>query len=154
MKKDRSEVNYKPGRNGIEKYFGELEGSVMEAIWSRAHGTVREIHEDLYDAGDNLAYTTVMTVMSRLHEKGHLRRKSEGIAYRYRPTASREEFLAQISREVFSGLAEDLSGPVLSAFVDGLSASELKRLEEISSLIRDKRDKRDKRGKQKKGRRR
>ena len=79
--------------------------------------------------------------MSRLAEKGFLRRSPEGNAFRYWPTASRRDFLARASLEVFSGLAKDLSGPVISAFVDKLGKAESKRLEELSRLIEAKRAK-------------
>ncbi len=145
-RKDDPDWIYRPGRRGVSKHFGQLESPVMELVWQKGSATVREVHRDLTDRQKDVAYTTVMTVMSRLHEKGFLTREPEGNAFRYHPTASREEFLAQASLEVFSGLTEDLSGPVMSAFVDKLGANESRRLEELAKLIESKRKKR-KRGK-------
>ena len=141
MTKDFSDLTYRPGNRGITKVLGDLEAQVMDCIWERESATVREVHEALRDRSQDLAYTTVMTVMSRLAEKDFLRRAPEGNAFRYWPTASRQEFLARTSLEVFAGLAEDLSGSVMSAFVDRLGKAESKRLEELSRLIEAKRKK-------------
>ncbi len=137
--KKASEWAYRPGRRGVSKHFGQLEGQVMELVWRKGSATVREVHRALNHRQKDLAYTTVMTVMSRLNEKGFLGREPEGNAFRYHPTASREEFLAKASLKVFSGLTEDLSGPVMSAFVDKLGADESRRLEELAKLIEAKR---------------
>ncbi len=140
-KRDFADLTYRPGKSGVTKLLGDLEGRIMEKIWKKESATVREIHQSLTTQQRDLAYTTVMTVMSRLAEKGYLRRSPEGNAFRYHPTCSRQEFLARASLEVFSGLAEDLSGPVLSAFVDRLGNAESNRLRELGQLIEEKRKK-------------
>ncbi len=147
-RKDDPDWIYRPGRRGVSKHFGQLESRVMELVWQKGSATVREVHRALRmpRRQKDVAYTTVLTVMSRLHEKRFLTREPEGNAFRYHPTASREEFLAKASLDVFSGLTEDLSGPVMSAFVDKLGANESRRLEELAKLIESKRKKR-KRGK-------
>ncbi len=137
-----SDLTYRPGRQGVSKLLGELEGAVMETLWRLGSATVRQVHQSLQGDRKDLAYTTIMTVMSRLYDKGVLEREPEGTAFRYRPTEGREAFLAQRSLEVFSGLAEDLSGPVLSAFVDKLGAREAERLKELATLIDSKKKKR------------
>ena len=136
-------LTYRPGRPGVTKLFGELEGEVMEELWRLGSATVRQVHQSLQCGRKDLAYTTIMTVMSRLNLKGFLEREPEGNAFRYRPTASRDAFLAKASLDVFSGLAEDLSGPVMSAFVDNLGSAEAQRLEELAKLIDSKRKKRE-----------
>ncbi|MBB3050004.1 putative transcriptional regulator [Prauserella isguenensis] len=78
--------------------LGELERAVMEVLWARAEpATVRAVHEELADRG--LAYTTVMTVLTRLAAKGVVRRKRSGRAWLYAPAASREEHVAELMLE-------------------------------------------------------
>lgn len=78
--------------------LGELERAVMEVVWARAEpATVRAVHEELADRG--LAYTTVMTVLTRLAAKGVVRRKRSGRAWLYAPAASREEYVAELMLE-------------------------------------------------------
>jgi len=131
---------YRPGAKGLGKLLGQLEARIMERLWKAGSATVREVHEALArKQGEGLAYTTVMTVMSRLTEKGLLQRVREGNAFRYRPAVEREIFVAEVSRDVFSGIARDLRGPVMAAFVDGLDDAEAETLEELARLIEARR---------------
>src|SRR5713226_9604234 len=71
--------------------MGELEAEVMDVLWDRGGWlTPGEVHAALARRGE-LAYTTVMTILVRLWQKGRLERERDGRAYAYRPTASREE---------------------------------------------------------------
>src|SRR5438445_7597026 len=67
-----------------EKFLGPLEAEVMDRLWKRRSATVRDIVDDLARSRE-LAYTTVMTIMVRLHEKELLERTREGKTYLYRP---------------------------------------------------------------------
>src|SRR5829696_1174886 len=64
----------------------DREMDVMAVLWDRGSGTVTEVREALADA---LAYTTVLTVLQRLDEKGIVRREEEGKAHRYFPAVER-----------------------------------------------------------------
>ena len=76
--------------------LGELERTVMEVLWSRSRGaTAREVGRALADDRD-LAHTTVMTVLDRLAKKGFLIREREGRAWRYRPVATKEAYVAEL----------------------------------------------------------
>lgn len=73
----------------LGKLVGPLEAEVLEVLWSvRRPMGVREVLESLNDGRDTpLAYTTVMTVMSRLADKGILRRELVGRGFDYEPVA-------------------------------------------------------------------
>jgi hypothetical protein len=92
MDLSRYHFTFDPRKKGLRKILGDLEADVMEAIWARGEATVHDVHERLAGADRELAYTTVMTVMSRLAEKGLLERRKDGAAYLYMPAASKEEF--------------------------------------------------------------
>lgn len=80
--------------------MGELESSVMEIIWQKSNpASVREITVQLQKKR-KIAYTTVMTIMSRLVDKGLLHRQSEGRAYQYQPALSKDKFLTRISHQI------------------------------------------------------
>ena len=68
--------------------------------WNRPV-TVREVLEDLREER-GIAYTTVMTVMDNLHQKGWLHRRQEGRAYRYEPVATRAAYSAALMNEAWS----------------------------------------------------
>src|SRR6266571_3392394 len=108
----------------IEKYLGGLQAEIMELIWARHPVTVRDVTAELTKARP-IAYTTVMTVMSRLADKGLLRQQRDQKSYLYEPAMSREEFLASVSRDIVRDLLRDFGQVVVSQFV-----SEIERQDE------------------------
>ena len=123
----------------MKKLLGELEAEIMEEVWSCGETTVREVHAQLSRKRE-LAYTTVMTVMSRLAEKGVLKkRKSEGAALLYEPTVGREEFTRLAVGNVLKGLLSDLSSPTMSQFVELVGEDSDEKLDELAKLIAAKR---------------
>jgi predicted transcriptional regulator len=82
--------------------FGKLEAQVMDRLWSFGRpASVREVREQM--RGDRqLAYTTVLTVMDKLHKKGWLRRERVGRYHVYEPVASREAYTARLMRNALS----------------------------------------------------
>ncbi|HET8569304.1 MAG TPA: BlaI/MecI/CopY family transcriptional regulator [Candidatus Limnocylindria bacterium] len=111
-------------RRGEDRFMGPLEAAVMDRLWTRGRATVREIVDDLARTRA-LAYTTVMTIMTRLHEKGLLVRDRDGKGYVYRPAFSREEHRARLSRELVKGLVDEFGDVALAHFaaeLDGVDA--------------------------------
>ncbi|WP_042426937.1 BlaI/MecI/CopY family transcriptional regulator [Streptacidiphilus anmyonensis] len=81
--------------------LGELENAVMTRLWQWTRlVTVREVLEDLQQERE-IAYTTVMTVMDKLFQKGWLRREQEGRAYRYAPVSTREAYTAALMNDAW-----------------------------------------------------
>lgn len=104
-----------------EKFLGPLEAAVMERLWTRGSATVRDIVDDL-GRSRALAYTTVMTIMSRLHEKGLLQRVRSGKTYVYRPAVSREGHRERLSRELVRGLVDEFGDVALAHFAAELES--------------------------------
>ncbi len=67
--------------------FTDRELDVMSVLWDRETATVAEVRERL---ADRLAYTTVLTVLRTLEQKGYVAHASEGRAHRYRPLVKRD----------------------------------------------------------------
>ena len=102
--------------------FGDLEAVIMDRLWSWDHAaTVREMLDDL-TAERRLAYTTVMTVMDNLYRKGWLKRELDGKAYRYQPVSSRQEYSAELMRQVLAGSGDEVA--TLLRFVDRMTDQE------------------------------
>lgn len=108
--------------------LGSLEAKIMRVAWDRPdrYLPVREMLELLED---DLAYTTVMTVMNRLFEKGLLHRRRQGRAWSYRPSTSREAHVAAAMTQVLC-TAEDRTAALLHflADLDPAEAAALRRL--------------------------
>lgn len=130
---------------GAAKLLGELELAVMEVVWARQPVTVRDVLEVLREERE-LAYTTVMTVMSRLAEKGLLLVNKEGRAYRYQAAQSREEMEAQAVGRVVQSLLADFNGDIaVNQFVEQLSAIDPEQLARLSELAQQAQEERDER---------
>ena len=104
--------------------LGELEGEVLGVLWS-AHGalTPAEVQVQLRS---ELAYTTVMTILSRLWQKGQASRTRRGRAFEYSPAQSEADFGATQLADALSTV-NDRSG-ALSRFVGRLTAAEAREL--------------------------
>jgi predicted transcriptional regulator len=122
------------GVHGEHKYLGDLQARIMELTWARGPVTVREVLDALEPERD-LAYTTVMTVMSRLADQGVLVRELVGKTYVYRPACTRQEFRADISGAIVNDLIADFGDLALSQFVDALERSDPARLERLRVLF-------------------
>ena len=121
--------------------LGPLESVVMERVWKQGPLTVREVMDEL-GRTRGLAYTTVMTVMVRLHAKGLLARERNGKTYLYRAVSTRDEHRALLSRALARGLVSqfgDAALAALSAELDEVDAPHRAALRRISAR-RTKRD--------------
>jgi predicted transcriptional regulator len=107
--------------------FGDLEAVIMDRIWDRdaPTTTVRDIFNEL-TAEREIAYTTVMSTMDNLHNKGWLAREKDGKAYRYWPTLTREQHSARLMRAALDGGGR--SELVLNHFVEQIGPEESDRL--------------------------
>jgi len=105
------------------KIMGPLEGRIMRAVWSGLVGQPFVVR-DIQAVTPELAYTTLMTTVCRLAEKGALtqQRVSGQRAYEYRAAGSPSEFLAAASREQVSKLLDQFGDAALAAFAARLEA--------------------------------
>jgi BlaI family transcriptional regulator, penicillinase repressor len=110
----------------------ELE--IMKVVWSLESATVRQVYETLLKKR-HIAYTTVMTMMNILEQKGFLRKSQEDRAYVYSPTQPQKQVVGSLVRDflnrVFNGSAE----PLLLHLVEDRKLTE-KDLDEIRQMIR------------------
>lgn len=104
-------------KNQLQGLLGPLETEVMETVWDLGETTVRDVHADLATRRD-LAYTTVMTTMARLASKGLLARDTSGLAHRYRPSISREQYARSTVTSVVDWLVDSFPQPAMSYFVE------------------------------------
>lgn len=94
----------------LEGLLGPLEQDVMEAVWDLGESTVRDVHAVLAEQRE-IAYTTVMTTMTRLATKGMLQRDTSGLAHVYRPRIAREAYARTTVGSVLTWLLERYPEP-------------------------------------------
>jgi len=102
---------------GLEKFLGELELTIMEVVWEHASVSVRDVLNALRGSGHDLAYTTIMTVMGRLEDKGWLTTEKAGRAFLYRAARSRQEAEAEAVGSVMRALLQDFGDLAVAQFV-------------------------------------
>lgn len=106
---------------------GALERDVLRALWRSSSAlTPAEVRESL---GGGLAYTTVMTILSRLHDKGLASRESRGRAYAYEATVSESELVASRMTAELSATNDRIGA--LSGFVSGLTRRDVDALRDL-----------------------
>lgn len=115
---------------------GALAQQVLETLWSSGELTVRDVRARL-DGGH--AYTTILTVLDRLHDKGRVRRRKLAGAWHYRCARPREaEVGAELTRLLGTpGLDRD---PMLLAFLDSAESLDPDLLDRLEDLIRRRRE--------------
>ena len=113
----------------------ELE--IMKVVWELERATVRDVYETML-ARRKIAYTTVMTMMKILEQKGYLKRRLNERAYVYQAVRPKNQVIRSMVQEfidrVFNGSAE----PLLLHLVQDRRLSE-KDLEKISLMLRESR---------------
>ena len=107
--------------------LGELESTIMDHMWAvKQPASVRDVLEHLRRER-TLAYTTVMTVMDKLHTKGLLKREAVGRAYIYEAVSSKEAYTAEMMRESLAGSGNRAA--TLVHFLERLTPEEAGALE-------------------------
>lgn len=120
----------------MEIQFTERELDIMNVLWERDGGTVAEVQAQLVD---ELAYTTVLTILRTLEEKGHVGHEEEGRAYRYYPLVERSEAGASAVRRLVRKLFQGSPELLLTHLV---SQRELttEQLEEMRRMLEERLD--------------
>jgi predicted transcriptional regulator len=113
--------------------LGELEDAVMTRVWKwNRPVTVREVLEDLQQER-SIAYTTVMTVLDNLHQKGWVRREAEGRAYRYEAVSTRAAYAAALMNDAWS--QSDNPAAALVAFFGMMSDEQRQALSDAVRIV-------------------
>ncbi len=110
----------------------DLELAILKILWQRGPSTVRQVRDELADERD-LAYTSVMTIMTIMADKGYVRRRKAKGSYVYRPVLEQQSaaraMLSDVVNRVFDGSAAAAAVHLLeSAEIDPAELHELQRL--------------------------
>jgi predicted transcriptional regulator len=103
----------------------------MAALWRTEAGTVEQVRSAL-PARYRGAYNTVQTVLNRLHDRGLLTRKRDGLAYVYRPRLSEAEYLSKTVQSTLAGTSADVRQAVFAQLVGQMDSRELDELRELA----------------------
>lgn len=110
----------------------ELE--IMHEVWRLEQATVRDVYEALRERR-KVAYTSVMTVMKILEQKGHLKKKQQDRAYVYQPARPRAQVLRGMVQDFVDRVFQGAAKPLMVHLVEDSRLSP-EDLAEIRRLLR------------------
>jgi predicted transcriptional regulator len=124
-------------KSGSDIPAAELE--VLGALWRLGRGTVRDVLDDLAGRDRRLAYTTVLTLLSRLEKRGHVRKSRDGQAHVFRPHISEERVTADRMGSLAKSLGHGQTMPLLLKLVEAqhLSTEDIRQLRELLTRLED-----------------
>jgi predicted transcriptional regulator len=109
----------------------------MEVLWSDGEASVRTVMEALNRrARPRRAYTTYMTIMARLHNKGVLDRRRDGKTDYYAPRLSRDEYMAARARAQVEELVDEYGDVALTHFAKQVASLDPARRRALQRLAR------------------
>lgn len=107
----------------------------MQDLWRRFPASVGDVLDQINHAReDELAYTTVMTVLSRLHDKGIVDREKHGRGYQYRPRFTEDELVERLGRDEVNRILDRFGGVALAHFATALEEADPEQLRRLTDL--------------------
>lgn len=127
-------------KHTLAEVLGPLEAEVMEVVWQLDEVTVRDVHKSL-KSKRTIAYTTVMTTLGRLTDKGLLRRVEGQPAHHYSPLVSREEYATSTVKSVVDWLVGHFPDPAVAYLVDKVREEDEEVIDRLRMAIEERRAK-------------
>ena len=111
-------------------HLTDREADVMQVLWDQGPSVVNEVRDRLHD---DLAYTTVLTILRTLEQKGYVKHEEEGRVHRYiaavKEDAARKSALQHLTGKLFKGSAELLFTHLVSD--QKLSKDQIRRMRDM-----------------------
>lgn len=133
-------IRIRPEQDGLRASLFDLEAEIMEVVWDAGWNefAVTDVHAEL-ERHREIAYTTVMTTIARLHDKELLTRRKDGRRYLYQPSMSRQEFIEAMTREVLSSLPPVGREAAVALLVEHVAEADEAELDRLEALIQSRR---------------
>ncbi len=128
---------FNPAKDGITKVLGPLEAEIMQVVWQMNQATVSEVHRVLQSRRD-IAYTTVMTTMSRLQTKNILKRVRVGLSYVYSPAMPRDEFANAVVKNVLDSMFQEFGDSAFKYIVEYINSTDEKHFDALHDAVRER----------------
>ncbi len=121
--------------------LGTAELEVLKTLWDEGPCTVRQVLNHLHDQGRQVAYTTVLTFLSRLEQKRFVKSDKSDQAYVYRPLVSRQKVTTSRLRAVIEQLYDGAAAPMVLQLMreENFSGDEIAALQNLIDQLDSKR---------------
>ncbi len=131
---NRNSAQEKRDNATLGKVLGSLELEVMDFMWKTGQATVQQV-TNAVSRKQPKAYTTIMTVMVHLVEKGLLKRIKEGKRYRYKVVFGRQEFLKETAKGRLQDLVSDFGDIAIAQFLEQIDNIDSARLQQLRDVV-------------------
>ncbi|HEX7017301.1 MAG TPA: BlaI/MecI/CopY family transcriptional regulator [Patescibacteria group bacterium] len=98
--------------------LGPLERDILHIVWKQENASVKTVLAELTKKKQHLAYTTVMTILSRLVAKGVLRREKEGRLFLYKPAEKKQSFIRSLIHSTLATFVNRFGEEAITAFLE------------------------------------
>lgn len=118
--------------------LGETEMEVLHHVWDLGEATVKDVRKRILENRE-VAYTTIMTVMKNLTEKGYLKYRKDGVTYVYSPAQEpesvRSNLIGDLLKKVFKGSPKEMVQALVKS--DDLTADDLSEIKKMIDQMED-----------------
>lgn len=118
--------------------LGETEMEILHHVWDMGEATVKQVRKRILENRE-VAYTTIMTIMKNLTEKGYLKYRKDGVTYVYSPKKEPESVRSNLIKDLISKVFKGSPKELVQALVNSEDLTD-KDLKEIKSLINEMED--------------
>ncbi len=116
------------------KSLSELEQEVMEIVWALGKCTIREVVEET-NKTKNLAYTTIATILERLHEKGLVEKDASAFTVVFAPEQTKEEFSQKMARNLLDKFFRSFGDAAIASFAQSIDRLPKEKKEYFLKLL-------------------
>ncbi len=127
-------------KHSLGDVLGPLESEIMEVVWDQGEVTVRDVHRAI-EQHRPIAYTTVMTTLGRLSDKGFLKRLEAQPAHHYSPLVTRDQYAKRTVKSVVDWLVHHFPDPAVSYFIDRVEKQDDQVVERLRQAIEERKGK-------------
>lgn len=123
----------------LQKSLSPLDQEIMNIVWNSGTCSVRAVLEQIRQEKE-LAYTTIATILTRLHDKGLLKRSEKNSIVYYSPKISRAEFGKQVAGSFFTNFFESFGDTAIASFADSIEELPKEKKEYLLKLLENHND--------------
>ena len=116
------------------RQLSELEQEVMNIVWQLDECSIRTVLEKV-NKNKQLAYTTIATILQRLHEKGLIIKRNEGIAFLYSPKLSKASYSKNIAQLFITKFFSSFGDIAIASFAESIDTLPRKKKEYLLELL-------------------
>lgn len=118
--------------------LGETEMEVLNHVWDMGEATVKQVRKQILKKRE-VAYTTIMTVMKNLADKGFLKYRKDGVTYVYsaaqKPESVRSNLISNLMQKAFKGSPKQLIQALVNS--DDLNSDDLADIKKLIDNMED-----------------